>query len=75
MSQKSIEELSYEQAYAELEELLSVLEADDAPLEELLAKFERGQALARHCLALLDKAELRVRQISGEEVADFEPQA
>lgn len=73
MSQKSIEELTYEQAYAELEKLLSDLEADDAPLEELMAKFERGQALARHCLTLLDRAELRVRQISGEEIVDFEP--
>jgi len=69
-----IEELTYEQAFSELEALIAALESDDAPLDDLLAKFERGQALARHCAALLDQAELKVQQLSGEEISDFTPE-
>jgi len=69
-----IEELTYEQAFSELEALIAALESDDAPLDGLLAKFERGQALARHCAALLDQAELKVQQLSGEEISDFTPE-
>lgn len=67
-----IEELSYEQAFTELEALIATLEADEGSLDETLAKFERGQALARHCAALLDNAELKVKQLSGDEIVGFE---
>ncbi len=67
-----VEELSYEQAFAELEALITTLEADEGSLDETLAKFERGQAVARHCAALLDNAELKVKQLSEEELSDFE---
>ncbi len=74
MSEKlhPIEELSYEQAFAELEALIATLEADEGTLDETLAKFERGQKLARHCAELLDKAELKVQQLSGDSLVDFE---
>ena len=74
MSEKlpPIEELSYEQAFAELETLIATLEADEATLNETLAKFERGQKLARHCAELLDKAELKVQQLGGDTLVDFE---
>jgi exonuclease VII small subunit len=33
--------------------------------------FERGQALAQRCAALLDTAEMRVRQLTGERLEDL----
>ncbi len=66
-SQIPVEELSYEQAFEELETVVSALEGDQKTLEESLALFERGQALARRCAELLDHAELRVRKLSEEE--------
>lgn len=74
MSEKfpAIEELPYEQAFAELETLIATLETDEGTLDETLAKFERGQRLARHCAELLDKAELKVQQLSGDTLVDFE---
>jgi exodeoxyribonuclease VII small subunit len=69
-----VEELSYEQAFAELEDIVSALESDEHALEQALSLFERGQSLARHCAALLDQADLKVQQLSGEELIDFEPQ-
>lgn len=59
--------LSYEKAFAELEEIVYGLEANSKTLEESIALFERGQALAKHCAGLLDQAELRVRKISESE--------
>lgn len=58
-------ELSYEQAFAELEQVIAALEDDRAGLDEAIALFERGQALAQRCGALLDNAELRVRQLTN----------
>jgi len=62
--QTEIEKLSYEQAFEELEQVVAQLEAEAQELENALALFERGQALARHCAELLDKAELKVRELS-----------
>ena len=67
-----IEELSYEQAFAELESIVADLESEEHSLEDSLALFERGQVLAKHCTTLLDKAELKVQQISGEEITPFD---
>ena len=65
------EKLSYESAFAQLEQIIQALEANQYPLEQALLLFERGQALARRCTVLLDEAELKVQQISGDELVDF----
>ncbi len=56
-------EPSYEKAFAELQEIVTKLESGEIPLEEALALYERGQALAKTCAGLLDKAELRIREL------------
>ena len=55
--------LSFEAAFAELEETVQRLETGELTLEESLALFEQGQALAAHCQKQLDTAELRVQQL------------
>lgn len=55
-------DLTYEEAYEQLEQILHALESGDLPLDESLALYERGAALAAHCTQLLDEAELRVEQ-------------
>ncbi len=57
------EQLTYEQAFAELEEIVAALESDQHTLDEVLHLFERGQALAKHCAALLEQAELKISQL------------
>jgi len=71
-TEKPVEELTYEDALAELEEIVSALEGEQNPLEESLKLFERGQALAAHCGVLLEAAELKVKQVAGDEVLPFE---
>ncbi len=36
-----------------------------------MALFERGQELSRHCVELLDKAELRIKQLSGDTMVEM----
>jgi exodeoxyribonuclease VII small subunit len=61
--QKSADEMSYEQAFAELEQMVAALEGGELPLEHALTLFERGQALAARCTALLEQAELRLKEL------------
>jgi exodeoxyribonuclease VII small subunit len=68
--QPDIEELSYEQALAELETIVASLEGNKLSLEETMALFERGKILTQHCIDLLDNAELRVKKLSGDTLAD-----
>ena len=58
-------ERSFEEAWAELEGILERLERGELTLDESVALFERGRMLAAHCQRLLDRAELRVRELSG----------
>ncbi len=71
-AEKTVEELTYEEALAELEEIVAALEGEPNRLEEAIKLFERGQALAGRCSVLLEAAELKVRQVAGEEVIPFE---
>jgi exodeoxyribonuclease VII small subunit len=59
-------DLTFEQAYAQLEDIVARLESGELTLDEAVALYERGQRLARLCGEKLDAAELRVRQISAD---------
>ena len=76
-TEKAVEELSYEEALVELEEIVSMLEGDASqnPLEEAIKLFERGQALAARCGTLLEAAELKVKQVVGDVVISFEEES
>ena len=71
-SERPIEELSYEEALAELESVVESLEGEQSPLEDAMKLFERGQALAAHCSALLESAQLKVQRLAGDMVTPFE---
>ena len=71
-TEKAVEELSYEEALAELENIVSTLEGEQGQLEEAIKLFERGQALAARCGVLLEAAELKVKQVAGDVLMPFE---
>lgn len=73
--EKPAEELTYEEALAELEGIVSALEDEQSQLEEAIKLFERGQAVAARCGVLLEAAQLRVKQVAGEEVIPFEAES
>ncbi len=77
--QKPVAGMSFEDALAELESIVSRLESGDIPLETSIEIYERGAALRRHCEAKLKDAQLKIDKIvlddSGEaraEPADLE---
>ena len=55
--------MTFEEAFRRLDEVVSRLEQGDLALEESLALYEEGMARAARCNDLLDKADLRVRQL------------
>jgi exodeoxyribonuclease VII small subunit len=61
----SSESRPFEAIYRELEETVQRLESGDLSLAESLALYESGTVLAEQCNALLDQAELRVRQLTA----------
>lgn len=56
--------LSFEDAYARLEAAVTALQDGQMPLERALQYYEEGVKLAQYCHELLQKAELRVQQLS-----------
>jgi exodeoxyribonuclease VII small subunit len=74
-TEKPVEDLSYEEALAELEGIVSTLEGEQGQLDEAIKLFERGQALAARCVMLLEAARLKVKQVAGEGVIPFEEES
>jgi len=74
-TQKPVEELTYEEALAELEEIVTALEGDQNRLDDAIKLFERGQALASRCGVLLEAAELKVKQVAGDVLLPFEEES
>jgi exodeoxyribonuclease VII small subunit len=70
---KAVDQLSYEEALGELEEILETLEGEARGLDETMSLFERGRALVKHCQTLLEHADLKVRQLDqDDEIQDLE---
>lgn len=71
-TEKPVQELTYEEALAELEEIVAALEEEQNQLDDAIKLFERGQALAARCGVLLEAAELKVKQVAGDDLIPFE---
>ncbi|MCY4502370.1 MAG: exodeoxyribonuclease VII small subunit [Alphaproteobacteria bacterium] len=59
-----ISAMSFEDAMAELEQIVQRLEQGRTPLEEAIAAYERGAALKRHCEDKLRLAQEKVEKIA-----------
>ncbi len=58
------EDLPFERALEQLEEIVRQLEAGNVSLDDSVTIYERGEALKRHCESLLKKAEARIQKIT-----------
>ena len=63
-TEKNVDELSFEQAIAQLTAIVSKIEAGQVPLQTSIQQYEKGMALIKHCRAILQKAEKRIQEIS-----------
>ena len=60
----NIEELSFEQAYDQLEDVIAQLESGELSLEDSVTLYEKGRHLSQRCQNLLDNAELRIKKLA-----------
>jgi exodeoxyribonuclease VII small subunit len=63
-NKSKLSDLTYEQAFSELEQIVESLETAQKPLDETVNLYERGQLLVQYCAALLEQANLRIRQLN-----------
>jgi exodeoxyribonuclease VII small subunit len=59
-------ELSFEEAFDQLEEAVARLEGGGLSIDEMVAQYEQGVALARLCRERLDTAQARVLVLARE---------
>ena len=57
---KSIEKMSFEEALAELEEIVNKIDTGQESLADAVSSFERGVALKNHCEKMLKEAKLKI---------------
>jgi exodeoxyribonuclease VII small subunit len=62
---------SFEEAMAELAQLVSQMEAGQLPLEASVAAYQRGSELVKYCAAQLDKVENQVKVLEGDMLKPF----
>ena len=63
----NLQDLTYEQAYIELTDIVETLESGELPLEATVELYERGRELAAYCETLLENAEMRVSNVENAE--------
>ena len=66
---------SFEDALAELEQILSDIEAGQVPLEQSLTMYERGQFLIGHCRSVLARAEKQIEVLGKGDGSEAAPVA
>lgn len=71
MTDRPVEEMSFEEAMSELEQVLGQLERGDVALDASIQLYERGAALKKRCEAKLKEAEEKVAAITLD--ADGQP--
>lgn len=60
----ALDNLSFEQALAQVEAIIERIESGEVGLEESLEQYERGVALVNHCRGKLDRAQQRVEDLT-----------
>ena len=63
-SKGNLEDLSFEDAIAELEKIVRQLEQGRGTLDDSISAYERGTLLKKHCEDKLNKARMRVEEIT-----------
>jgi exodeoxyribonuclease VII small subunit len=62
--QKSIKNMTFEEALAELEEIVKKIDTGQESLDQAIKSFERGIELRDYCEAKLKEARLKIEKIT-----------
>ncbi len=55
---------SFEDALAQIEEIIDSMEGEQLPLEDLVTQYEKGSVLLKHCESVLSSARKRIELIT-----------
>ena len=58
------EEISLEEAFEQIEKVISHLETEEITLEQSFQEYNRGMKLLKHCNETIDRVEKKVLQIN-----------
>ena len=64
MKQERDQELSLEEAFVQIEEVIAHLETEEITLEQSFQEYNKGMLLLKHCNATIDQVEKKVLQIN-----------
>ena len=71
MTKKMNAPATFEEAMAELAQLVTQMEAGQLPLEASVAAYARGSELVKFCAGQLDKVEAQVKVLEGDLLKPF----
>lgn len=60
------QEMTLEETFAKLDEILTVLESRDITLEESFQNYQQGMELLKKCNEKIDRVEKKMQLINGE---------
>ncbi len=63
MTEKDLEELTFEEAIKKLEATLEKMEKEELTLEDSINSFQEGMKLTQHCKNILSKAEQKIEML------------
>ena len=69
---KSMEKISFEDALAELEEIVRKIDTGQENLADAVDSFERGVFLKKHCEKMLKEAKLKIEKITSSNDGEIE---
>mgnify|MGYP001176927943 CR=1 FL=1 len=61
---RAVDQLSFEEAMTELEQIVRDMELGKTGLEQSIEQYERGVALRDHCQKRLQEAQMRITQMT-----------
>lgn len=64
MKQERDQELSLEETFVQIEEVIAHLETEEITLEQSFQEYNRGMQLLKHCNETIDQVEKKVLQIN-----------
>ena len=67
----SVAPASFEEAMAELEQLVTRMESGELPLEASVTAYKRGAELVKFCAVQLDKVDSQVKVLEGDMLKPF----
>lgn len=73
MAMDEDKELSLEENFSRLEELIELLESEDISLEEAFGAYSRGMEVIKRCNAQIDRVEKQVLKLGSDgQLEEFE---